>query len=163
LKLSALAVSRNKSIDFSGIDPSLAEFRLYKIRLLANQLDIEHLECVPQEFNSKMFARGINRHDVETQLPVADAILHRKCLGSTAHPQLLALIDGVLGRAGGSAAPRLYFDEHQRLAVDCDQIYFRSGSAKIPRDDPVAVALQIFFGGALTAAAERQLCSQPRN
>ncbi len=110
-----------------------------------------------------MFARGVHRHDVEAQLPFANAILHRKCLGSAAHPQLLALIDGLFGGARDAAAAGLHLDEHQGLAVDCNQIYFRSGSAKIPRDYSVAVALQILFGGALAAAAERQLCSQPRN
>ncbi len=110
-----------------------------------------------------MFARSVNRHDIEAQLPFADAILHRKRLGCTAHPRLLARIDTLFRGAGGPAAPRLDLDENQRLAVHCNQIYFRSGSAKIPRDYSVAVALQILFGGALAAAAERQLCSQPRN
>ena len=110
-----------------------------------------------------MFARGVHRHDVEAQIPLSDAILHRKRFGSTPHPRLLALIDGLFGRPGAAAAPRFHLDEHQRLAVDCDQIYFRSGRAEIPRDDPLAVALQILFGGALAAAAERQICSQPRN
>ena len=110
-----------------------------------------------------MFAGGVHRDDVEPQLSFADPIAYRKRFGSAANPHLLARIDTFFRGARVAAASRLDLDEHQGLAVDRNQIYFGSGSAKIPRDYPVAIALQILFSGALAAAAKPQLGSQPRD
>jgi hypothetical protein len=69
---------------------------------------------------------------------------------------LLALIDGLLGRARRAAAPGLHLDEDEGTGVHRNEIDFRSGGPKIPRHDPVAVAPQILLGSALASAPKRE-------
>src|SRR5208283_5886918 len=78
LKLATLLVNFEQSVDFSGIDPPLGQFALYEIGPFTNQLDIQHSECVPQQFNFQPLARRVNRHDIEAHLDFVRAIAPRK-------------------------------------------------------------------------------------
>src|SRR5208337_1914140 len=166
LKLAALLISLEQSIDFGGLDPSLGEFALYEIGPFTNQLNIQHSECVPQQFNLQPLARRVNRHDIKAHLGLVRSITLRKSFRRAPHPLLLALIDGLLGRTRRAAPPSFHLDEHQSVAVHRDEIDLGSRRAKIPRDDPVTVPAQMLLSSALPAPSKRKLYSkrcQPRH
>src|SRR5271166_4777151 len=115
--------------------------------------------------NFQPLARRVNRHDVKAHLDFVRAITRRKNFRRTPHPLLLALIDGLFRRTRRAASPGFHLDEDQSVAIDRNEIDFRSGRPKIPRHDSVAVAPQMLFRRALAAAAKRKprsKGSQPR-
>ena len=127
-----------------------------------NQLDIQHSECVPQQFNLQPLARRVNRDDIEAHLDFVRAIAPPQKFPPRAESAFcLRSSTASSGAPAVATAPRLHLDEHQRLAVHRDEIDFRSGRAKIPRNDPVADPPQILFGSALAAPPKRKLRSKP--
>src|SRR5208282_5510147 len=160
LKLAALSIVLEQTLDFGGIDAPLGELALYEIGTFTNQLYIQHSECVPQQFNFQPLAGRVNRHDVKAHLNFIRAIPRRKGFRRAPHSLLLAFIDGLFGRARLAASPGFHLDEDQSVAVNRDEIDFCPDRAKIPRDDPVAIAPQMLFSSALATAAERKLRSK---
>ena len=80
------------------------------------------------------------------------------CENSRGTPNLLLLapIDRLSRRPRGNPDAALDLDEHQRLPVHRDQVDFRSGGAKISRQDSEPLALQVPFRKPLALLADRE-------
>ncbi len=63
--------------------------------------------------------------------------------GNAAEPRTFARIDGAERRPEASRRTRFDLDENDRLAVTRHDIDLATGSAKIPRHDPISDRLQI--------------------
>ena len=160
LQLAPRLIGLEQPIDFRRIDAALGQLALHEIGPFTNQLDIQHSECVPQKFNLQPLARRVNRDDVEAHRDLVRAIARRKHFRRAPYLFLLALIDGFLRRTRITTAPRLHLDKHQRLAIHRNDIDLCSRRAKIPRNDPIAVAPQILLRRALPAPPQRKLRPQ---
>jgi hypothetical protein len=96
-----------------------------------------------------------DRDDVEAGSAFKQIVPLQIRQGQPSEPPLLGLIDGISWMAGIVAGARLHFDEHNRPAIDDNQIQFANLIAVPASDDDVAELPQVARSRVLATAAER--------
>src|SRR5438067_230278 len=100
--------------------------------------------------------------DVEARRLRGPAPLREVIAGGGDHPPLLARVYRLLRAAEDRRRTGAHFDEHEQLALLCDDVDFAEPATVVARDDPVAAGAQESGGGLFTQRAEtrfRHACS----
>ena len=91
---------------------------------------------------------------IETHARVLRASLEKICADHRAKLAYLAGIDRFYRRAHHEAAPRFDLDEHERVAVERDDVDFAVARAEVPLEDLVARAREDVCGDVLDEVAK---------
>jgi len=95
-----------------------------------------------------------DRDHVKAHRAVVRATALRVDLAGALYMALLVVVHRFLGHPGFRRAPGLDLDEHQRVAINRDQVDLGARAAKIALQDKIALAPQMALGDPLTSASQ---------
>src|SRR5690348_10798863 len=104
LELAAAGVGFEHALDFGTVHAGLDQFGPDQVGLFADELDIEHSESVPEQFEFSAAAVAGDRYHIEADGLAARAMTIDEYLSRAADAMLLALVHRGLGSAGYQAA-----------------------------------------------------------
>lgn len=94
-------------------------------------------------------------HDVESGAVFQQSVLLQPVQRSLCQVRLLAAIHRLCGMSRQARSPRLDLDEHDRIAVACDQVEFSPARLELSGQDPHPLAAQKLRSSSLAAITKQ--------